>query len=268
MAIRTRPPMSLDDIGNLISEIENDGSSHTDGKILSRLIKLTFHSTLKKMELINLSIRDVADDNGRIRDVIQRTKGGVHLSGEAKKVIRDTLKNLTREKNYQITPDSPLFPDTSGARYSDRKLSRHIEKYVGKHSKRTLEKIKQTGICRYYESVEAQLTDKQRLKATAEFADLSEKQVLGIIKGKIQPEGKRKPLVGEDPIDKLNKRDQWSELDLGDVILNLETFDPGDQDRNTAFKEAFGSAVDRSRALSDEQKRLFKDSFLQSFPRT
>jgi hypothetical protein len=56
----------------------------------------------------------------------------------------------------------------------------------------SLEKIRQTGICRHYERLKDQgLSPKECLKKTAVFARISEKQASGILTDKKQPTGKK-----------------------------------------------------------------------------
>jgi hypothetical protein len=266
MTIRTRPPIAVDEFHDLVSKIKNGNSRHIDGKILSCLIELAFHCALKKKELINLRIGDVVDNDGQIRDGIERTKGRVHLSDNAKRVIQETLVHLAKVESYRTDLDSPLFPDKDGGKYSNRKLSRHIERYVGKHSESTLEKIRQAGICRFYESLKAQLTADQKLKATEEFADLFEKQVLGIIEGKIQPAGRPKTLEHEDLLDWLRNKRNLSENELWDVVLQAEAYDSTESDSLTAFQETFFRAVDGNSNLSEDTKSQLKKNFIQSLP--
>jgi len=62
----------------------------------------------------------------------------------------------------------------------------------------SLEKIRQTGICRHYEQLRDQgLSPKECLEKTAEFARISEKQASGIMTDKKQPTGKKTSMFSE-----------------------------------------------------------------------
>jgi integrase len=169
-----------------------------DGMILSNLLKLCNICALRKNELIDLRIKDVLDDRKDIRDRIKvRGADEVLVEPKAAYLIEDHLAYL-KHKRYRTSRLSPFFPDRKGEKYSPRKLQYDLDRFLkdnGDYEKITLEKVRQSGICNFYDDQKAMgLSAVECLRQTANFARVDTVyHVKRILTGSTQP-GRRMPL--------------------------------------------------------------------------
>ena len=123
--IQTRPPVTQTEIEDLIAGLESAKSKNFDGFILSNLIRTCHECALKKVELIDLSIMDVAS-GGKIRDFMEVGDSVIELSGQAKKFLQGHIDYL-KNKEYKVKPQSPLFPTIKDRRYTAKTLDNHLK---------------------------------------------------------------------------------------------------------------------------------------------
>jgi len=123
--IETRPPVSEADIEDLIARLESVKTSNIDGVVLSNLVRLCNECGLKKSELIDLSVGDVAN-GGVVGDVMQIGGTEVSLSRQAMQVLQDHIDYL-KKNGYQMHPTKPLFPTRKKVRYSAKTLNNNLK---------------------------------------------------------------------------------------------------------------------------------------------
>ena len=100
--IETRPPVTQIEIEDLISRLESVKTKVIDGIVLSNMVRICHECALKKSELIDLSIMDVASGS-KIRDFMEVGDSVIKLSGQAKKFIQAHIDYL-KIKEYKVNP--------------------------------------------------------------------------------------------------------------------------------------------------------------------
>lgn len=189
--IETRPPVPETEIENLIAAIESVKTPTIDGVVLSSLVRVCNECALKKNELIELSIKDVAK-KGLVGDFINVGERKARLSSDAKQILQNHIDYLKRN-GYRLYPSSPLFPTKKNERYNGRLLDNHLN--LGPNN--GLEKIRQSGICKHYDQLKDKgLTPQNCLSKTKEFARVekrytTKRHTKGILTGNVQPTGKK-----------------------------------------------------------------------------
>jgi len=123
--IQTRPPVRAADIDDLIEKLESVKTNSIDGIVLSNLIRVCRECALKKGELIELSVGDVAK-GGVVGDVMQIGESKVSLSQQAKQVLQNHIDYL-KKNDYRMYPTYPLFPARNKKRYTPRNLDNHMK---------------------------------------------------------------------------------------------------------------------------------------------
>lgn len=153
--LTTQPPISSFILNLKIEQMEKNQS--VDGIILSNLLKLCNICALKKNELIDLRIKDVLDARKDIRDRI-KVRGADEVLVEDKHayLIKNHIEYID-DKRYRTSRFSPFFPDRKGEKYSPRKLQYDLDRFLKDdvHEKITLEKVRQAGICKFYDDQKA-----------------------------------------------------------------------------------------------------------------
>ena len=126
--IKTRAPVSEQDIENLITTIESVKTPTIDGVVLSNLVRVCYECALRKRELIGLSIKDVAK-KGSVGDFMKvgEDEKKVKLSSDAKQILQNHIDYLKRN-GYRLYPTYPLFPTKKNERYNGRLLDNHLKK--------------------------------------------------------------------------------------------------------------------------------------------
>ncbi len=183
--IHVQPRLSETDFFNLVNRVEHFNTPFIDGKVLSAIIKATFYCGLKKTEILSLNISDIVDKNGVIR---QNIYNEIPISDQSRTIFQDHLEYL-KFKSYRRINSAPLFPNRKKERYCSRQLQYHLKKCMKDVG---LETIRQSGICRFYEQMKAERRyDVECLQKTVQFARCTQRHVLGILKNKITPAGKK-----------------------------------------------------------------------------
>ena len=188
--IQTRPSISEIELVELAAKIEHFRTPFIDGKILSSLIKVIHYCGLKKTEILELNIGNIIDKKGKIR---QNILDIVPITDQCKEIFRNHLTNL-KTGGYSRIHSSPLFPNRKNKRYGSRQLQYNLEKSMqGFASDIGLEKIRQSGICRFYERMIVEgRSDTECLRETMRFARCTLRHVKGILKNRIIPAGRKK----------------------------------------------------------------------------
>ncbi len=197
-------------IEELIARLESLKTSAIDGDMLSNLVRLCYECGLKKSELINLSVGDVAKE-GVVADGMRIGKDEIILSDPAKKLLQNHIDYL-KKRGYRLYNTYPLFPTRKGRRYTAKTLGNHLKKAQSveiessnvqfmKPSKENndiadtaidLEQIRQAGIRRHSELLtDKGLSSAESLRQTAEFARVKKRETKAILMGNIQTTGKK-----------------------------------------------------------------------------
>ncbi len=126
--IETRPPLTAAEIEEFITRLESVKTNAIDGVVLSNLVRACFELALKKKELIDLSIGDVAK-GGVVSDIIRVGDYELNLLElpQAKKMLQGHIDYL-KKKGYQLYSNKPLFPTKKKVRYSEKNLDNHLNK--------------------------------------------------------------------------------------------------------------------------------------------
>ena len=125
--IVTKPPVSETEIEDAINRIASVKTGAIDGVVLSNLVRLCNECGLKKSELIDLSVGDVAK-GGVVGDVMRVGDKELRLSEQpqAKKMLQSHIDYL-KKNGYQMYPASPLFPTRDKKHYTPRNLDNHLK---------------------------------------------------------------------------------------------------------------------------------------------
>ena len=124
--IETKPPVSEAIIQEYIEKLASVKTRGIDGIVLSNLVRVCHECALKKGELIELSIKDVAK-GGITGDNISIGGNTVALTTTAKQILQDHI-NYLKANGYAMRPSNPLFPAKDGTRYSAKNLDNHLKK--------------------------------------------------------------------------------------------------------------------------------------------
>ena len=188
--IQTRPSISEIELVELAARVKHFRTPFIDGEILSSLIKVVYYCGLKKAEILALNIGNIIDKKGKIR---QNILDSVPITDQIKEVFRDHLTNLKAD-GYSSIKSSPLFPNRQKKRYGPRQLQYNLEKSMqGFADDIGLEKIRQSGICRFYERMVVEgRSNTECLQETMRFSRCTLRHVKGILKNKIIPAGRKK----------------------------------------------------------------------------
>ena len=192
--IVTQPHFSEDEFISLVNNIEQYNTPFIDGKVLSSLVRAAFYCGLKKSEIINLNIGDVVDRVGNISPDAKCGQDLIPVGKQGHLVFQDHFAYL-KMKGYSTIKSAPLFPTRKKTRYDSRQLQYNLEKCMGlpKSNIIGLEKIRQSGICRFYERLKVDgRSPNECLQETKRFARCTLRHVEGILMNKIIPAG-RKP---------------------------------------------------------------------------
>jgi hypothetical protein len=156
-------------------------------------------------------------------------------------ILQAHLKYI-RDRGYIRDRTSPVFPQKGGNKYEHRKLQYHLKKYLA--SRVGLEKIRQAGICRYYnELVPEGKIPRECLKRTSEFARDSWRHTKDILTGQIQPSGRKKDFLYQymEEIEYFQLKDISDKLKIIDIVKD------------------FCTRVENEHRLLDSQKKLLKE---------
>jgi site-specific recombinase XerD len=126
--IQTRPPISKAEIDELVAKLASVKTKNIDGTVLSNLVRTCHECGLKKCELIDMSLEDVAvegivKENMQVRGSRSRS---LRLSDNVKRFLQDHIDYL-KGNEYQFEPDSRLFPNSKNKRYTAKTLDNHLK---------------------------------------------------------------------------------------------------------------------------------------------
>jgi integrase len=222
--IRTKPPIPHAIIEWLIDDIEH-GQDHRkllrkfkislnfaylrNAKVLATALRFAYFLGFSTGELLRLRVNHVMDENQTVRGTISFDGEQINIENMGRSIAEycSYLKTIYGKK---FQPDSPLFPDMKKKKsykklaYDESTLVRHINYFsevTGYDI--TIEKIRQSGICRFYDLLGAtqpgEWVQELALEATAKFARVkSTRHAYNILIDRIDPWGNRpKPRVAQ-----------------------------------------------------------------------
>jgi hypothetical protein len=167
--IPTEPPVTYEEILQLIEMIEAEKIWNFDVGVLSSIIKATYLLCLKKNEILRIQIGAVFNRQKTVLDTIILSDRDIMPDNETKTFLVEYLDYLNR-KGFKTSSKSLLFQyNKNGDPYNDSTLQKYIKKYGRKiRREMVLDKIRQAGICRYYDS----LCDMQDDNAWIKYDDI------------------------------------------------------------------------------------------------
>jgi hypothetical protein len=247
--IQTKSPLLIADLAALATRMRSVSSTSFDGVVLSNLAWTCYECALRKSELINMSIGDVASK--AVVGVRMRIDGGdkkdklLPLSNSAKQVLQDHMQHL-EQSGYKRYPSSPLFPTKRKTRYPERSLQNHWKNICDAcGTEISLEEVRQGGICSYYDFLKANgLSPRDCLKNTAEYARISERHAADLLGDQIQPTG-NKPNALYDHLEEIEKFEMDSEktgINCKEAIRILKKI-RRDSELDADEKKALGSTL-------------------------
>lgn len=194
--LQTHPRISEKDVIDLSNRVKQFNTPFIDGQILSALIKASYYCGLKKSELLELNIGNILDKKG---DIHWSFLNNVPVTDNIRAIFLEHLAHL-KARGYCRIKSAPLFPNKKRKRYGSRQLQYDLEKCMKEFVQDIgLEKIRQSGICRFYDGEKAEgRSARQCLEETMQFTrGKTLRHVEGILKNKIIPAGKKKYIFGE-----------------------------------------------------------------------
>jgi len=230
--IQTKPPIPFATIEGFIRDIEQSKELVRDGKILGTALKFAYVLGFRKREILELRIEHVLDENLAVRSAIIFDGEQISIPVPFTQTIADYCSYL-RKYRKKLLPHWPFFPDRKRDKpYDEATIGRHINhfsKIAGCDI--TFEKIRQSGICRFYDLLGAigpgQSVQEVALSKTAKFARVkSIIHAYNILIGKIDPPGKRtnssaapsKLIPAEDPVERIRAAVNLSETAAMEII--------------------------------------------------
>jgi hypothetical protein len=173
--IQTKPPIPYAIIDQLISNIEQSKELLIDGRVLGAALRFAYFLGFRKREILNLRIEHVLDANQAVRNAIIFDSEQISVPADFTRTIVDYCSYL-RTYRKKLVPDWPFFPNRKKDKpYGETTIVRHINHFSGVFSYDiTIEKIRQSGICRFYDGLGATQPDYyvqfDALESTARFA--------------------------------------------------------------------------------------------------
>jgi len=188
--IQTRPPISEKAVLELADRIQQESTPFLDGYILSSIVKVAFYCGLKKSEIIKLKVGDIVDRTGNACDYLRCGDINIPLNNDAREMFRNHLLYM-KKIGYSRRHKSPLFPKRTGKPYGPRQLQYDLKGFFKGHpDKPSLDKIRQSGICRYYDRLrEEGKWAGECMRKTINFARCSPRQAHCILNKEIIPSG-------------------------------------------------------------------------------
>ena len=232
-------------VSELIKNIEADKYKHIDSYVLSNFVKIVHQLGLKKGEVLKLKIEDVVDESEGLVEQINIGEREMSVSSEVEAIIEGQIDHLKSTDNYNADRNSPLFQSKKGSEYSEA-----VRQLREKFNSPTLEKIRQSGLRKFYDSLK-NLNNKDRMDEMKKFTGLSDKEIKGIVNVNIQEAGEKKAVYEKDSymdeiIDRLQKE---NDIDLSEFFAipeKLNQFDLDDMSKVEKLRDAYFGAVDKS----------------------
>jgi len=196
--INTKPPLSYSDVDRLIQHIEASAEKFIDGVVLSTALKFVYGLGLKKGELLCLTVGHVFDQNLsplnaiRIGPPYLVKTSVIPIPDSFKPTILNYLPYLQNLYGAEFGLTVPLFPNRKKGSYNDTNFALHLDYFAEQlNMEVNLEKIRKTGICKYYDDLRATsgIADYAALPRTAAFARKTKRHMEGILTDQIQQWG-------------------------------------------------------------------------------
>jgi len=267
--INTKPPISYSAVDQLIQHIEASTEKFSDGVVLATALKFTYCLGLKKKEVLCLRVGHVFDPSFSPLNAIRLFSGQIVISipNSFTPTILNYLPHLQNLYGTGLSLNTPLFPGRNGNQYDDTNFSRHLDYFKKSLNLRAnLEKIRQAGICKFYDDLKATqattgMSSYSALSRTAAFARKTERHTEGILTDQIQEWGgkpKPEPVVQRQiSVNELTLRLKNntlpSEPEIMEIIEELaRAYIPG-LGRLEEFRTELANAFQRNSALSEPE---------------
>jgi integrase len=224
--IRTKPPIPYAIIEWLINDIEHGQDNHKllrqfkanlnfaylrNGRVLATALKFAYFLGFSTGEILQLRVRHVLDENLTVRGAISFDGNQINI-GHLTQTIAEYCSYLRTIYGKKFQLDLPLFPDMKKKKsykkvaYDKSTIVRHINYFsevTGYDI--TIEKIRQSGICRFYDGLGATRpgyhVQSDALESTAKFARVeSARHAYHILIGKIDEWGGREKSSVTTPV--------------------------------------------------------------------
>jgi hypothetical protein len=131
--LKKKRNLSNKEVNEIVKKIDQDNWS------LANAVRSVVSGGFHKNEIENIKIKNVLQNNtvvSKIDPFLPKTKKTyssmpIILDDESKGIIEDHIKKLGEEE-FNVSGDSPLFPDISTKKpYNTKTLGRHFKKYFG-----------------------------------------------------------------------------------------------------------------------------------------
>lgn len=230
--IRTKPPIPYPIIEWLICDIEQSKEVLIDGRVLGAALKFAYFLGFRKREILGLRVEHVLDANQAVRSAIIFDGEQISIPAHFTQTIADHCLYL-RKYRKKLLPNWPFFPNRKRDKpYDEATIVRHINHFseVSGYDI-TIEKIRQSGICRFYDGLGATQpgywVQWDALKSTANFARV--KSIIhthNVLIGQIDEWGGRKKpttllperIPAEDLIERFRGTGSLSETEAMEII--------------------------------------------------
>lgn len=188
-------PITIEQVLSIIKSLERYQDDCIDGKVLACLVRMAYFRGLKQHELVRMKIGAVVDKNGQVSTQVEVGGSHVRLQSTLRRLLANYLDYLKGSRCYTVSKSTPLFPSKRRSKgslraYTNRKLNRHLRKASGR--KVHLEDVRKSGIGQVYAAAESLGRSRAVcLKKTASFARLTEDHTEKLLRGRVNPPGKR-----------------------------------------------------------------------------
>lgn len=180
--------------------------------------KLVFYSGIKMGEIGKLTVRDMIDQSGGVRDAVEKFEKQLPLNTEAKNAIERYYAEMKRQRPTQTLRRRLLFPSYQ----NPRTLSRHWMKVNTGYAE-----IREAGIKYHFASSQAELGTLGGLyKKGSDLFRISDRQYQAVVSKKKIPSGTAANdqrcisnlLELSDKAEKLQSKNPTAESDAKDIL--------------------------------------------------
>ncbi len=204
--IDTKPPLSYSDVDRLIQHIQASNRKFVAGIVLATALKFTYCLALRKSELLCLTVGHVFDHNLLPLSVIRirlprQVPAVITALNSFTPTVLNYLPHLQNLYGADFGLNVPLFPNRQKQPYNDTNFAYHLDiltKPEPLEMHVNLEKVRKTGICKYYDDLKAMQTTRHPLERmneydvlerTARFARTGERHTIDLLNGDIKAAG-------------------------------------------------------------------------------
>jgi hypothetical protein len=180
------PDNEIKDAFDNLARLKGSKIKKIDSIMLHAVLVLYMYAGLKKKEITKVKIKDIKYTHGRITGIDPNSQGGtgsvVPLTGFPARVLDEYLGYLKSSGKYNLSPNSPLFPDYAGDN-GQRQINRHLKKIppfkMGDFFEDwDLDALSEFGMADYYKvQIKSGKTENQAIQNTAKQYRVTERTV-------------------------------------------------------------------------------------------